>query len=159
KSGYAKFYRLTHGGREVLFARLGPGDVFGLGSLLSQPIRYVGTAETTRDCELLVWEQSRIRRLAHKYPRLAQNTLGILLRYLADHFDRLFDLVTCSAAERLARIVLHLSKETGLVVPSGVEVKVTNDELAAQANVSAFTVSRLLNRWARTGALSKSRGK
>ena len=35
----------------------------------------------------------------------------------------------------------------------------TNEELAAQANVSPFTVSRSLNRWARRGVLSKSRGK
>jgi len=106
-----------------------------------------------------VWEQARIRRLAQKYPRLAQNALGIVLRYLAAHFDRLFDLVACTASERLARVVLHLGKETGIVLPAGVEIAVTNEELAAQANVSAFTVSRFLNRWARTGALVKSRGK
>ncbi len=159
KSGYAKFYRLTRNGGEVLLWRLVPGNVFGLGTLLAHPVPYIGTAETTRDCELLVWEQARIRRLAHKYPRLAQNALSIVLRYLAAHFDRLVDLVTCTSPERLARVVLHLGKETGVVVPSGIEITVTNDELAAQANVSTFTVSRFLNRWARKGALSKSRGK
>jgi len=158
-SGYAKFYRLTRNGGEVLLSRLVPGNVFGLGTLLARPVPYIGTAETTRDCELLVWEQARIRRLAYKYPRLAQNTLGIVLRYLTSHFDRLVDLVTCTSAERLARVVLHLGKETGVVVPSGVEITVTNDELAAEANVSPFTVSRFLNWWARKGVLSKSRGK
>ena len=159
KSGRAKFYRLTRSGGEVLLSLLAPGDAFGLGTLLARPVPYIGTAETTRDSELLVWEQARIRRLAQKYPRLAQNALGIVLRYLAAHFDRLFDLVACTASERLARVVLHLGKETGIVVPAGVEIAVTNEELAAQANVSAFTVSRFLNRWARTGALVKSRGK
>jgi CRP-like cAMP-binding protein len=158
-SGYAKFYRLTRNGGEVLLWRLIPGNVFGLGTLLARPVPYIGTVETIRDCELLVWRQARIRRLAHKYPRLAQNSLGIILHYLAAHFDRLFDLVTCSSPERLARVLLHLGKETGAVVPSGVEITVTNDELAAQANVSTFTVSRFLSRWARKGALSKARGK
>jgi CRP-like cAMP-binding protein len=159
KSGRAKFYRLTRGGDEVLLSLLVPGDTFGLGTLLARPVPYIGTAETTRDSELLVWKQARIRRLAQKYPRLAQNALGIVLRYLNAHFDRLFDLVTCTAAERLAGVVLHLGRETGLVVPTGVEIDATNEELAAQANVSPFTVSRFLNRWARRGALSKSRGK
>ena len=111
------------------------------------------------DCELLVWEQSRIRALALKYPRLAQNALAIVLRYLAEHFDRLFDLLTCTAEERLARVVLHHCTEMGNVAPTGIELTITNDELAAEANVSAFTVSRLLNHWARAGALIKSRGK
>jgi len=159
KSGLAKFSRLTRNGDEVLLSHLVPGDTFGLGTLLAQPTPYVGTAETMRDSELLVWEQARIRGLARKYPRLAQNALGIMLRYLTAHFDRLFDLLTCTASERLAGAVLNLSKGTGRVVPSGVEVTATNEELGALANVSAFTASRLLNRWAREGALAKSRGK
>jgi CRP/FNR family transcriptional regulator, nitrogen oxide reductase regulator len=159
KSGRAKFYRLTRKGDEVLLALLVPGDTFGLGTLLSRPVPYVATAETTRDSEFLVWDQARIRALARKYPRLAQNALGIVCRYLAAHFDRLFDLVTGTASERLARVVLQMSRETGTVVPSGVEIAATNEELGALADISPFTVSRVLTEWARTGALAKSRGK
>jgi CRP-like cAMP-binding protein len=159
KSGRAKFYRLTRSGDEVLLSMLVPGDAFGLGTLFAHPVPYVGTVETTRDSELLVWKHARIRLLAQKYPRLAQNALGIVLRYLNEHFDRLFGLVAGTAAERLAGVVLHLGKKSGLVVPSGVEINATNDELAAQANISPFTVSRLLNKWVQKGALRKSRGK
>jgi CRP-like cAMP-binding protein len=159
KSGRAKFYRLNRNGDEVLLSLLLPGDAFGLGALLAPPETYVGTAETTRDSELLVWKQTRIRELASKYPRLAQNSLNIVLRYLAAHFDRLVDLVGCTAVERLTQVVLHLGKKTGIVVPTGIEINATNEELAALANVSAFTVSRLLKKLVRTGALSKSRGK
>ncbi len=159
KSGRAKFYRLTRGGDEVLLSGLVPGDTFGLGTLLADSVRYMGTAETTHASELLVWDRARIRRLAQRYPRLAQNAMSIVLRYLGAHYDRLFDLVACTAPERLARVLLRIGRGTGAIVPTGVEISVTNDELAAQANVSAFTVSRNLNRWVRAGALWKSRGK
>ena len=159
KSGRAKFYRLTDAGDEVLLSLLVPGDTFGLGTLLARPVPYIGTAETTRDSELLVWKYARIRKLAEKYPRLAQNALGIVLRYLTAHFDRLFGLVTSTAQERLASVMFHLGSETGQTVATGVEINATNDELAALANVSPFTVSRLLNRWTRSGALTKSRRK
>jgi CRP/FNR family transcriptional regulator len=159
KSGRAKFYRLSRSGDEVLLSRLAPGDVFGLGTLLARPVPYIGTAEATRDSEILVWERSRIRKFARTYPRLAENALGIVLRYLSAHMDRLVDLATSTASDRLARVVLHLGKRAGHVVPTGVEIVVSNAELAALANVSPFTVSRFLNRWARTGALTKSRGK
>jgi len=158
-SGRAKFYRLTPRGEEVLFADIAPGDVFGLGTLLSDPVPYIGTAETTKESEVMAWEQSRIRALARKHPRLAQNALAIVLRYLAGHFDRLFDLLTCTAAERVARVLLHVGKRFGVVAPNGIEIVVSNADLAAMANVSAFTVSRLVATWTRTGALTKSRGK
>jgi CRP-like cAMP-binding protein len=103
-SGRAKFYRVSRSGEEVLLSQLLPGDVFGLGTLLAGPVSYIGTAETVHESELLVWEQAQIRELARKYPRLAENALGIVLRYLAAHLDRLFDLVACSSAERLARV-------------------------------------------------------
>src|SRR6476620_11559031 len=44
-SGYAQFYRLSREGDKVLLSRLVPGNVFGLGSLLSRPMHYIGTAE------------------------------------------------------------------------------------------------------------------
>ena len=158
-SGDAKFYRLSHDGDRVLLSQLAKGDVFGLGSLLSRRAQYIGTVETTRDSKLLVWEHSRIRKLAQTHPRLAENALAIVLQYLATHTDRLVDLVTLNAAERLARVVIHRSKQTGKIEPKGVEIAATNDELSELANISKFTTSRLLNNWVRRGVVAKSRGK
>jgi CRP-like cAMP-binding protein len=158
-SGNAQFYRLSREGDKVLLSRLVTGNVFGLGSLLSRPMHYIGTAETSRDSEFLVWERARIRELAQKYPKLAENALEIILRYLAAHTDRLVDLVTLTAPERLARAVFHLGKHTGKIVPAGVEIEATNEDLSQLANVSSFTVSRLLNKWARAGAVTKARGR
>jgi len=157
-SGHAQFYRLSRDGDKVLLSRLVDGNVFGLGALLSRPFHYIGTAETTVDSEFLVWERGRIRELAQKYPKLAENALGIILRYLAAHTDRLVDLVTLTAPERLARAVFHLGKQ-GKIVPTGIEIEATNEDLSQLANVSSFTVSRLLNKWARAGAVTKARGR
>ena len=41
----------------------------------------------------------------------------------------------------------------------GIEVNVSNEELANEANVTIFTVSRLLSEWQRKGLLVKSRGR
>jgi len=158
-SGHSDLYRLSHEGDKILFRRLQRGDVFGLGTLLSRRTQYLATAETTRDSDVVVWEQAAIRRLAKRHPRLAENALAIVLQYLAAHADRLVNLVTLTAADRLARAVFHLSKQSGKIGPAGVEIEVTNEELSQLADVSSFTTSRLLNKWARRGALAKSRGK
>ncbi len=44
-------------------------------------------------------------------------------------------------------------------MPGGLEVEVTNEDLAAATNLTLFTVSRLLSGWQRNGAIVKTRGK
>ena len=47
----------------------------------------------------------------------------------------------------------------GQTVAEGVELCVRNEELANEANMTVFTVSRLMGEWQRQGLLVKSRGK
>jgi CRP/FNR family transcriptional regulator, nitrogen oxide reductase regulator len=157
--GTAKFFRVTKNGDEVLLWWLSSGDTFGIGALLAGPVRYIGTAETVDDCELLVWNQEIIRPLADTYSRLAENALKIALFYLAAYADRLVGLMTDTAEQRLARTLLQLSNRVGQVQPSGVDLAIRNEDLSGLANVSAFTASRQLKKWERQGVIKKNRGK
>ena len=53
----------------------------------------------------------------------------------------------------------RLARSIGQQVTAGIELDVTNEELANAANVTPFTASRLLSEWQRQGAVRKSRGK
>src|SRR5262245_57645963 len=76
RRGVVKFHRVTSKGKEILFGLLIPGDAFGLGTVLSRPCKYIGTAESLQDCELLVWDHALVHRLASTYPRITENTLS-----------------------------------------------------------------------------------
>jgi CRP-like cAMP-binding protein len=159
KSGKARYYRLTEIGEEVLLHLLVPGNVFGLGAILERPLAYVGSAETILECDLIVWGHESIRKLAVKYPQLAENVLRIVIQYLRNYTDRHVGLVTKTAGQRLATALLALAHNNGRVRLSGVEVYVTNAQLAALADISHFTASRLLNDLQRKGIVRKHRGK
>jgi CRP-like cAMP-binding protein len=159
QSGRVRFYHLTKQGKSVLLASLGPGDVLGLLALLKGPFEYVGTGEASSDCELLVWERSVIRKLVVRYPLLNENGLYIALAYLRNYIDRHVGLVTKTAEERLAGTILSLGDQSKDVHPEGIEIRATNDELGALADISPFTVSRLLGNWMEAGILSKGRGR
>jgi CRP/FNR family transcriptional regulator, nitrogen oxide reductase regulator len=64
-----------------------------------------------------------------------------------------------SARLRLAQIIVDLARDVGHKSSDGVELHVTNEELANAANVTVFTASRLLSKWHRHGVLEKSRGR
>ena len=159
QSGRARFYHLTKQGELVMLAQLVPGDVIGLVTIVKSPLCYMATAEAISDCEVLAWDHSVIRNLASLHPLLAENALRISLSYLRTFIDRHTGLVTKTAEERLAKILVRLSDQSGQFHPEGIEIRATNDELGALADISPFTASRVLNNWVRTGAVSKRRGR
>jgi len=159
QSGRARYYHLTRHGEAVLLAWLASGDVIGLVALLKTSCTYMGTAEAASDCELLTWERPVLRQLVSRYPVLSENGLHIALAYLRRYVARHVGLVTRTAEERLADVLLKLGRQSGEVHADGIEIQITNDQLGALADTSPFTASRVLNNWVRGGALSKGRGR
>jgi CRP-like cAMP-binding protein len=159
QSGRGRYCHLTKNGELVLLAQLVPGDVIGLLTLLKSPSTYMATAEAVSDCDLLVWDRAIVRKFVSRYPQVAENGLRIALGYLRHYIERHVGLATETAVERLARILLKLGHKSGEIHPDGVEIRTTNEELSALADISRFTASRALSGWVRAGTISKGRGR
>jgi len=159
KAGCVDFHITTEQGLEILLRRLAAGDVFGVGSFLSKPIGYIGTAKAVQHVEVLEWEHRVIGQLSRNYPRLVENALRTALRYLALYAKRHVGLVSHTAQERLACALSSLGSRAGHAVTTGVEVDIKNEDLASLADVNFFTATRLLKAWERKGVVQKSRGK
>jgi CRP/FNR family transcriptional regulator, nitrogen oxide reductase regulator len=157
--GRARFFFSTPEGKKVVLLWLTPGEIFGGSAILSMPCTYLVGTETLRESSLLMWDRATLRRLAARYPMLLDNLSLIAYKYLdwyvADHFA----LIGHNARQRLVRILVSLAKGIGKKVADGLEFDATNDELASAANVTQFTVSRLLSEWQRNRAISKRRGR
>lgn len=122
-----------------------------------QPDRYIGTAESVCKSEIHVWGQACVRRFVAMHLRLAQNTLRIALEYIRLYCGRHMAFVTAKAQDRLARTLSRLSRigETG---PRGIEIPISNKDLASLSDIGLYTVSRLLKKLERNGAVEKKRG-
>ena len=158
-SGRARYFYITEDGRKILFLWLRPGDIFGAGALQERPHAYLVSAETVKDSRVLVWDNATIRSLAARYPKLHENALSIASDYFTYYVATHIALVSNSARERLARVLVNFANGIGQEVPGGIQLEVTNEDLANEANVTVFTASRLLSEWQRNGAILKSRGK
>ena len=86
------------------------------------------------------------------------NALLISFDYLTAYRAAHASLICNSAPQRLAHVLAHLADGIGQRVPGGIELDVRNEELANEANVTIFTVSRMLGEWQRKGLLVKRRG-
>lgn len=156
-NGHVKYFRVTREGKQVILWWLGPGDAFGLGTMLADPPAYIGTAESVSACELICWNHAVVRQFALSHPQLACNSLSIVLHYLSSLTERHTAMLSNTANDRVAKVLLNLGKRKGHVEPYGVNLDITNEELASLADVSPFTVSRTLSELHRKGALTKRR--
>ena len=158
RKGRVQFSRLARTGRQIVMGILVPGDVFGLGTILTQHVHYIGTAESLESGEVLVWTRETMQALTGLHPQLSENALRVALHYVAVFAERHESLITVTAEQRLCRALTRLGDSTGTRTRSGIEVRIKNEQLASLADVSPFTASRLLKRWERDGVITKSRG-
>ena len=157
--GRARFFSITEQGKKLILLWLPPGEIFGGRTLLPMPSSYLASTEAVNESWALMWDRNTIRGLAARYPRLLDNMLLITSEYLSARLESYLSLTRHSARQRLAHVLTTIAPSMGRRVSGGVELDVTNEELANTANVTPFTTSRLLSEWQRSGDVLKSRGK
>jgi len=157
--GIARTFSTTRKGEKVVHLWIPPAHVTGGRAMLSDTTEYLVTTEMATDSFALVWNRSAILPLVRQYPRLLENALLIASDYLESyrnlHVGASFD----SASQRVSRVLGNLAKGMGETGLEGTVLNISNEDLANEANVTIFTVSRLLSKWQRNGLLVKSRGR
>lgn len=155
-NGRARHFYMTEQGQKLSLYWLTPGEAFGGAALVSRPSPYIVSTETVKDSCVLAWDRNTLRRLVTRYPILIDNLF--LIGY--DHFEwyvASHKALSChTARQRLGQVLVSAAQIIGKKVPDGIEVDVTNEELANAANVTPFTVSRALNEWQRSKVLLRS---
>jgi len=157
--GRARFFYETPEGKKLTLLWLTPGQVFGLVTLVETRLPYLVGTEALKDSSTLVWDRFTLHKLVLRYPRLLQNALLFGHGYLSWCIADRCALVTNSARQRLARVILCLAHGIGEGIGDHLEIDATNEELATAANVTPFTASRILSEWRQTRAIAKQRGK
>ena len=134
-----------------------PGEVFGGSALAFHPVPYLLSTETCERTTVLEWSRTTIRALADQYRQLHDNAGLIALDYFATYNALVGDLVALTNPQRVAQALLTVAREQGRKVTAGVELRISNEELAAEAHVSEGEVSSCMAAWRRDGWLTKKR--
>jgi CRP-like cAMP-binding protein len=157
--GRGRYFFQTPDGKKLILMWITPGQILGAAALASPPSTYIVSTEAVRESVALAWDGSTIRTLARQFPRLQDNLFVIAMDYISWYVAAHAALISQTAQERLAHLVLGYAPSIGHAVPGGIELTVTNEELADAANITPYTASRLISRWSRNGAIRKLRGK
>jgi CRP-like cAMP-binding protein len=158
-SGCVRFFYTVPDGRKFALLLVAPGEAFGGAAIMPADSEYLMSCETVKDSKVLSWDRATVRRLADKYPKILHNALTIAGEYVTWYLSAHIALGTHSARERLAGVLLDLARATGVKTSDGVEIEVTNEDLADAANISHYTTSRLMSEWHKARVIVKGRGK
>jgi len=157
--GRARYFYGTPNGKKLILRWITPGQIFAGAALVSQPSRYIVSTEAVRDSIVLVWDGPTIRALSRRCPQVMENVLIFALDHFSWYITAYAALASETVQERLANLLVALAPSIGEKASDGIEIDVTNDELAHSVNISPYTASRIISEWQRTGAIRKHRGK
>ena len=157
--GRARYFYETADGKKLLLKWITPGCIFGGAALVSGTSHYLVSTETVRDSTVLGWGRPAIRNLAHRFPQLLENVHRIDMDYVSWYITAHAALTSQSARDRLASVLFGLARSVGQEVSGGIELELTNEELACSAHITPYTTSRVISEWQRSGAILKHRGK
>ena len=150
QKGRIKLVVASKQGKEAVIALLGPGEFFGEGCLIGQPLR-LATARALVDSEVMRVSKAEMMRVLRTEPSFGELFIAHLLtrnsRVEADLADQLFN----SSEKRLARTLLLLAnfgKEGG---PQPITAKISQETLAEIVGTTRPRISSFMNKFRKLG--------
>jgi CRP-like cAMP-binding protein len=149
-SGKIQLTVVSEYGKEAVIAMLEPGEFFGEGCIISQPLRMASASAMEKTVALRI-EKAAMIRVLHEQPEVAETLTTFLLarniQIEADLVDQLFN----SSERRLARLLLLLAnfgKEGKMekIVPS-----ISQEMLAARIGTTRPRINFFMNKFRKLG--------
>jgi CRP/FNR family transcriptional regulator len=157
-TGRVAVYKLAENGKKLFLGWRVPGDTFGVQTILREPARYILTVEAVQESSILAWDLPSSRALVLRCPGLSKAAMLVAAGYFDDLIDVLGTFAFQAAEQRLARVLVKGARQLGRKTREGIELDLTNEQLAVAAHMTLFTATRKLCRWKDQGFLKKRRG-
>jgi CRP-like cAMP-binding protein len=145
-------------GGQVIVRFVGPGETFGTVALFTDG-RYPAEAAAVIDSVGISWPEATLLELIHQYPQIALNLVRIVGARLRDVQERLRELATQRAEQRIAHALLRLTDPgaTAGKHDAAIEFPLTRQDVAEMCGATLYTVSRVLTSWEKAGYIKTHR--
>jgi CRP/FNR family transcriptional regulator, cyclic AMP receptor protein len=155
--GYLKLSALTAGGREVVLDVVGPGDVFGELSVLTDRPR-AATAVALAPCARFALDGRAFANVLARSPEAMFWMIRLLGRRVTRTTEQMTDGLDLPAPVRLAKALLELSAMQSRPVKEGLRIEPTlsQRELEGMTGLIRESINKHLGSWRDAGWLSLS---
>ena len=158
-SGRIRIESVSLHGRTTTLRYIGTGDCFGEVSAWTQT-RTPAAAYAMEQSELLVVASSDFRKLVCELPDLSRRILQILCWRVRAATNLYQDSVCLRVEARLAKLILALEEpQEATHADIGLEIQLSQTELADLLGVSRKSVNQRINSWKKLGWVKVARGR
>jgi CRP/FNR family transcriptional regulator, nitrogen oxide reductase regulator len=159
-NGHVRVVRTTPDGRQVIARYFNEGQLFGIAVAIGRTT-YPAAAIAAVDCVVLAWSNSQWPEFAARCPSFAAKVYSTIGDRLQETQDRVVELSTAQAEQRIAKVLLRLAQQSGRKMEDGVQIgfPITRQDIAEMTGTTLHTVSRLLSHWSRQGLVHGGRQK
>jgi CRP/FNR family transcriptional regulator, cyclic AMP receptor protein len=150
QKGKIKITVASKQGKEAVVGILGPGEFFGEGCLISQPLR-MATASAMIDSTVMRVNKAEMVRVLHAEPAFGELFIAYLLTHNSRVEEDLVDQLFNSSEKRLARTLLLLGnfgKEGG---PQPITLPISQETLAEIVGTTRSRISQFMNKFRKLG--------
>jgi len=145
-------------GREMFLNIMEPGDTFGEIALLDGRHR-TATASAITQSELIIITRDHFLDLLKREPQLVSHVVQLLCERIRWTSGLAEESALLSVPERVARRLLSLGQLHGHKTPNGVELSISQEDVARFLGLSRQVVNQYLQNWKIQGWLTLGRGK
>ncbi|MFR9730272.1 Crp/Fnr family transcriptional regulator [Saccharopolyspora sp. MS10] len=159
RSGRVKVWSMTARGAEAVLAIRGPGSVVGEFAAVDREPRGA-TVTALGPVRADVVSGAEFRRFLHRHPEVMFGMLAGVVARMRESDRYRVEFASSGVAERLARLLLELSREHGVLDSLGrrsIAITLSQAELAAAVSASREAVARVLRELRESGAISTQR--
>ncbi len=154
-TGHLKVVVAGYDGKEIVFAIVGPGEVFGELSVLDGAPRSATITAVART-EVMVIDRAPFIEFLLSSPKVAIGLLEVLAARVRRLSDQREDMASLDVSARLAKKLAELATQYGETAINGdlrIALRLTQRDLGAWVGTTRETVNKFLKRWTREGLL------
>lgn len=151
-AGSVRIVQTGSDGGQAIVRFIGPGEMFGALPLFTDH-RFPADAIAAESSTVLSWSERDLSDLIARYPPIALNVIRVLSARMAQLQERIRELTTQRAEQRMARTLLRLAAQAGRDGPRGmaIDIPLRRKDLAEFAGTTLHTASRMLAAWEKAG--------
>lgn len=141
-------------GAQIVVRFIGPGEMFGTVALFTDG-RYPADAVALRDTLEASWSEAELLDLMTRYPQITINIIRIVGKRLQEAQNRMRELATQRAEQRIARTLIRLADQSGHRSAAGMTIifPLRRKDVADITGTTLHTASRILTGWEKAGLL------
>jgi CRP/FNR family transcriptional regulator len=153
--GNVKICRAGKEGKDVVLAVHGPGDFFGEMSLIDGKT-VPSSVYATEDSLVAIIAKREFFSLLYGQQKVLDNLLRILCSRLREAWGKIQMLTFNDAAQRVKMLFLMFAEDQGEKTADGTTllIKLRHQDIADMTGLSRETVTRVLDRWKKSGEIT-----